>query len=258
MNEDLIYKYVPFSVNSLKLLIKGELWFGFPKNLNDPYEGEFLVKKYNNIPRKSLVEFFYEQHPDLCKNETKEAKVEKAIYDYSAFHKDVHAALKVRLKENYGVSSFSYDQKNILMWSHYSDSHKGFCIIFNKSKLLESLKYPWTEFYDVDYKPDLCVAELILEKEKIAFNNEKEILYRKLDIWLKENEARMIAIFTPNNLKRNIKFNKNCVKGIIIGENMLVDNRDTLQALIQNDPKYKEVKFYTAIKNLTKKEMEII
>ena len=257
MNKDLIYKYVPFSVNSLKLLIKGELWFGFPKNLNDPYEGEFLVKQYNSIPRKSLVEFFYEQNPELCKEETVKSKVEKVIYDYSEFHKDVHTTLKVRLRENYGVASFSYDKNSILMWSHYSDSHKGFCIIFNKTELLESVKYPWAEFYDVVYKPNLCVSELILEKEKIAFNNEKEILYRKLDIWVKENETRMIAIFTPNNFKRNIKFNKSCVKGIILGENMLDDNRETLQELIQNDSEYKDVKFHTAIKNLTKKEMDI-
>lgn len=257
MNKDLIYKYVPFSVNSLKLLIKGELWFGFPKGLNDPYEGEFLVKKYSSIPRKSLIRFFYEQNPELCKDESIDFKVEEAIFDNSSFYKDVHTTLKIRLKEYYGVASFSYDQKNILMWSHYSDSHKGFCIIFNKKELLETIKYPWTEFYDVDYKPDLCVAELILEKEKIAFNNEKKILYRKLDIWKKENEARMIAIFTPNNFNRNIKFNKNCIKGIIIGENMLIDNKNTLQALIQNDTEYKNVKFHTAIKNLSKKEMEI-
>ncbi len=257
MEDELIYKYVPFSINSLKLLIKGELWFGFPKNLNDPYEGEFLIKEYYNIPQNSLIEFYYKNHPELLNGESIETKLDNILLNYSVFHNDVHAILKGRLKEHYGVSSFSYDQKSILMWSHYSDSHKGFCIIFNKKELLESLKYPFTDFYDIDYKPNLCTAELMLEQKKIGYKNEKEVLYRKLDIWQGEQETRMIAFFKPDNLRRNIKFNKSCIKGIITGENISDDDKYTLQKLVENDSEFVNVKFYSATKNLKNKTMDI-
>ena len=42
-----IFKYIPFSINSLKILIKGELWLGYPESLNDPFEGDFTIENIN-------------------------------------------------------------------------------------------------------------------------------------------------------------------------------------------------------------------
>ncbi|WP_349393654.1 DUF2971 domain-containing protein, partial [Clostridium perfringens] len=36
------------------------------------------------------------------------------------------------------ICSFSECKDNILMWSHYSNCHKGFCIEYDFSKLIKS------------------------------------------------------------------------------------------------------------------------
>lgn len=257
MSKKLIYKYLPFSINSLKILIKGELWFGLPKNLNDPFEGEFTTKEYSHLPSAGLIEFFYEQNKELLNVRAIKDKIDKIKTDNSEFHKDVYFILKKRLKEHYGLSSFSYIPNSILMWSHYANAHKGFCIAFDKGQLLETLKYPWKDFYNVDYKPNLFEAELILKKNKIAYRHEKEILYRKLNIWRREKEARIIAIFKNSDSQRNLGFDKSCIKRIIFGENIAKDDKNTLKTLIENDSKYSNLEFYTAIKNMSKQKMKI-
>ena len=109
----LIYKYLPLSVNSLKILIKGELWFGLPKNLNDPYEGEFITKEYIQLPASGLLEFFYEQNTELLDSKTLKDKIAEIKNNPSIFHSDLYSILKKRLKEHYGLSSFSYISNSI-------------------------------------------------------------------------------------------------------------------------------------------------
>lgn len=248
---------MPFSVSSLKILINGELWFGLPKNLNDPYECEFIIKEYDNIPLTDLIEFFYETMPEFLESDSIKTRINKILSDYSIFHQDVHKYLRYRLEKFYGLTSFTYDKDNILMWSHYADSHKGFCLAFDKNELFESLRFPWKEFYDVDYKPNLITAELDITESSFEIKNEKNILCRKLDIWKKENELRLIT-FNFKSSKRNIAFDKKCIKGIIIGENMNSNDELTIQNIIGNDSQLSEIIIQKAVKDLGKKTMKII
>lgn len=257
MKSTLIYKYLPFSTYLFKILINGELWFNLPKNLNDPFEGEFSIKKYSQLPQISLVKFFYKQNRGPLHLKSITDKLQEIKKDPSIFHKDLYFILKQRLKDNFGVSSFSYIPTSILMWSHYSDSHKGICLGFDKEMLLKTLKYPWKDIYDVDYKSKLCEAELILENKTIGYKNEKEILFRKNCIWKYEKEIRIIAFFKDAQSSRNIQFDKRCINRVILGENSNIDDNKTLQMLIENDPNYSNVAFYTAIKNIENQKMNL-
>jgi hypothetical protein len=259
MNKKLIYKYLPFSVNSLKLLIKGELWFGIPSNLNDPYEGEFTIKPYNSLPRKTLIEFFYEEHIELLNGISIEEKLKEVEENNQLFHDDLHRELRKRLKKCYGVTSFSYLNDDILMWSHYSDSHKGFCIEFDKRILHNTLKFPkdWLSFHDIDYKPYLVEAELIIERDKIGYKNERDILLRKLNVWKREHEMRIFTIFHETSKNRNIRFDKKSIKGIILGERMSGDDKKTLKEIINNDSAFSNVSFYSASKDFNKLKMQL-
>lgn len=255
-----IFKYLPFSSNSLKILINGELWLGLPKNLNDPFECEFLIKTYNSLPRKGIIEFIYNRNPELLNKKTLEEKILEISLDRNVFHTDFHFLLKKTLKEKYGVTSFSYVKDDILMWAHYADGNKGFCIVFDKYLLLETLKYPkeWINFNEVIYKPKLVEAELLIDKNSISFKNAKEILVSKLNVWKRENETRLFTIFPNSTASRSIKFDKKCIKGLIFGENMHVHDKETIKNLIKNDSAYSKVCFYNANKDFNKRKMQII
>jgi len=96
-----LYRYVPYNDNSLSMLINKEIWCPKAKTLIDPFEFQFNLTKtsLNGIPidQDSLEE---------AKNQVREL----------------------------GVVCLSEVNDNILMWSHYTQGHTGFCIEFERTK----------------------------------------------------------------------------------------------------------------------------
>jgi len=114
------------------------------------------------------------------------------------------------IDKQYRVGSLCTDYKNRLMWSHYADGHKGFCIEYDFNKACEALK-------------ELVVLPVVYSKErikfpwKVAFATDKEdkkikreaaytmllSLLTKDEVWSYESEWRIITL--NNNEIRNIK-----------------------------------------------------
>lgn len=114
------------------------------------------------------------------------------------------------IDRQYRVGSLCTDYKNCLMWSHYAEGHKGFCIEYDFSKSGEELK-------------ELLILPVVYSKERIKFpwrvafatNKENERIKReaaytmllslltKDEVWSYENEWRIIALNTNeiNNIK---------------------------------------------------------
>ena len=146
------------------------------------------------------------------------------------------------------------------MWSHYTNSHKGFCVCFGKTLLNKTLRYPsfmLTGFDDIKYYKKLPEAEIIIEKERIGFTNEKSILLQKLLPWKYERETRLLAFYKNPSNERSIGFDKECVTGIIFGERMAFEDRNTVKNIIKNDKNYSHVKFYEASKDFKTLKMKI-
>ena len=138
-NENHIFKFMPFGVNALKTLIKNELWFGSPQNLNDPFESHFEIEfKGGDLPTYEILTKYYEEELQISN-----ALKDKLMYcsiDINYFLKDIKEAILKSLKEKSGICSFSKSYLNTKMWSHYADSHKGICLIFDKKILLNNFK----------------------------------------------------------------------------------------------------------------------
>ena len=84
--------------------------------------------------------------------------------------------MKHRLHEKYGVLCFSKDWSNPLLWSHYSDKHRGLCLGFD----IED-----SEAQDVEY----------VEKPlKMRFTSQlaRHLLLIKYLAWKYEEEVRVI------------------------------------------------------------------
>ena len=98
----LLFKYRAFNKSSIELLVNRELWFAKPETLNDPFECQLSYERVLEAVwnKKEIAE----QQQNNLKDE-----------------------LDKRLSE-LGICSFSRTRKNQLMWSHYSDEHRGFCI----------------------------------------------------------------------------------------------------------------------------------
>jgi hypothetical protein len=92
-----LYKYVRYYEHSLSILKNKSIWFSAAECLNDPFEFGFYCPEMhiNGVP------------------------IDAASFENA-----------VRTMKRMGVLSLSEINDNILMWSHYSESHTGFCIEF--------------------------------------------------------------------------------------------------------------------------------
>jgi len=109
------------------------------------------------------------------------------------------------------VTCFSKTYSNTLMWSHYADHHKGFCLEFNGSMEPQAI-------LDRGIATILCVNYDDTELITVNYNEAKdrgvvELFTRKSPDWRYEEEVRVI-IMDDNGLQ---KFNKQFLTGIIVG-----------------------------------------
>lgn len=86
-------------------------------------------------------------------------------------------------------SNFPLSKDAILMWSHYADSHKGFCVMFS-DKILKS---DAQDFVKMEAK---YIKEQVEIDQTIAYSPESNdellrIIEHKSDIWERESEVRL-------------------------------------------------------------------
>lgn len=167
-----LYKYKSFDGNSLNLLNEDILHLSNPNDFNDPFDCSLTVsiKELGNISflqnmdmiigkLDSESKFTYEEKEKLKKSETiiydlsklfaekyrietitgenvepKEfAKITSEISD--KLFNEIFSNLGDDLNSKMFITCFSETNKSILMWSHYSDHHKGFCIEYDFKEL---------------------------------------------------------------------------------------------------------------------------
>ena len=102
--------------------------------------------------------------------------------------------------DDYGICSFSKSFKNVLLWSHYSDNHKGVCLAFdlNNDKIVFADKY--LEKYDLIYNDNydgftLGEVEYSADLPNVDSDSEEnalKIFFTKSKLWEYENEIRAI------------------------------------------------------------------
>ena len=99
------------------------------------------------------------------------------------------------LREHYsrGVFCFSKDGKNMLMWSHYGDEHKGICIGYsNDRKPTPNIRPVIYGKYGVIKTSSLYKAFVKNDKDEQT-TIENEILLKKSSAWRYEKEYRLIS-----------------------------------------------------------------
>jgi hypothetical protein len=138
--------------------------------------------------------------------------------------------IRKNINENIGILSLSKINDNILMWSHYSDSHMGFVVGFD-----ESHEFFRKQLYD---RPDSGVLkDVIYSNEPIVVQLEnislpEELLYTKKTDWQYEREIRIVRelqFADKKDLPKNIylfKIPENAIKEVIFGakcESSMID-----------------------------------
>lgn len=209
-----LYKYVSLSGTlgneldeiKLKTLENNELFLASNLSFNDPYDcainmnisnelkGVFKamctnqLKSYSN--RKDRRESKAKLHQLLKKSDKEADKLAKEIQqNWETF------------RETIGVCCLSSNYTSQLMWSHYTNSYKGFCIGYDTHKLYES-----TSLIPVIYSEELTSLKSYIDFNIIDGINEKpnyelagiHCISKKSPVWEYEHEWRIIDTIEGN------------------------------------------------------------
>ena len=220
-----IYKYT--DVASLKLIIENStLKFSKPSDFNDPFDCNLTIDTENTT--KEIDDYIDLLRRKKNLNSAQIKILKQKYHNPKTLFELTNKSIK-QSKENIGATCFSKLFDNILMWSHYSDKHKGVCLKFD---LLA----------DVEFFIDSLVVEYHHECPKYNYIKNREglgqFLFRTKSIdWTYENEIRVV--------KRGhgfYKFNKDSLVEIIFGAKTPNSERNEIIKLI-NELKYDNIVF---------------
>lgn len=236
-----IFKYRAFNKSSIELLVNRELWFANPETLNDPFECQMIM-------------------PEMLKSIWRHHEISEIEQD------NIKKFLSERIDE-IGVCSFSQIRQNQLMWAHYADEHKGFCIGFSEDILKKNIHPVHSQV--VKYESDLPykgVIERIKQFEKhpppdkklcnsahsIASDILSSVIGVKYTNWHYEKEVRLIKMKFGA-----YKFEPSSVVSIAFGLRMSKRDKSTLKKIL-SAPEWSHLLWFNAQKLPDKLGLEFI
>lgn len=248
-DDEYFYFYKHFSINKKKEIFQIFETFEFryksPLEFNDPFDCHFSMDfNLDGFTKERFIKFIQskatEQELNLYNDNWDEHKERCFMSVQNACNKSKYLEIFRKL---WGVVCFNNNPLNLLMWSHYTDSHKGFSIEFKfpKSEIFMPLPITYTDTYPI-IKSDWDEAEFKDPIKSQAEMINKGLLTKSSD-WFYEKEFRLI-----NGSLGNSKFDPNLFSSVIMGVGMSNPDKNTLrQSLDKMNSKHGlKVKAYQA------------
>lgn len=279
-----LYKYRPASDYAIKNLITDTVWLNKPSEYNDPFEFvEYLdINKLRtsivNLMKEEIIENLVKDNyvPNEIINTARNSNSTRNIFNYILEKKvnlnseqineinkisdnllkeniiDIQVSKLKSLQDKMKVCSFCESPKQLLMWSHYADSHQGFCVEYNIGKwdnndIRKKLMYP------VNYTSDFFdfTNHLINRIEHSDFNNLYPIISgstKSLE-WEYEKEWRLIFAIGDSFPSQNYPLN--CQTKVYIGSRMCKKKRTEIIEICE----IRKIKVYDAVPSNDKYEI---
>ncbi len=250
-DQSIIYKYRNWDdPNQKDVLLNNELFFASPGEINDPFDFQAtpdLRLLDSNDKRIQFINKMLDDYIDMYKilgknvedikrNLSREMSnsIEKIQDEYDAVNRNW-------TNNRFGIISFSYRWDSILMWSHYSNNHKGFCVGFNKEKILNcgqigsaGLVNYLDEFPSIDPIGSDQIKEITLKTHTKARDWKYEEEYRVTNLW----------DTTPSIDDRKLRFSEDFIEEIFLGFSIDDASKSEISkiAVKKNIPLYQIIK----------------
>ena len=223
-----LYKFYAYYENSLSVLINRTVWSAKPDSFNDPFDCKIPFNNYINLQE---LEHFLPRYKNFKGISEKQLEEEmKKIRDSrgqvdAEFSKIWSIVLQASDDQlgNSGVFCLSQYNTNILMWSHYADNHKGFCIEFVRSSQNDLGDYEKTR--RVRYRPDYpSISPLSTDAFDLKF-------FTKALDWKYEKEWRLVN--EEGNIEKPLPGD---ISAIIFGLRMAERHKETIKNIMTDIP----------------------
>jgi len=193
-----------------QILTTGQLFFAETPRLNDPFDPlpQCLASAPPDELRKLLHLAIADAYPGLSASEKERREEEMMQPGVLAGIDDIVRDLLNRG----GVACFSEVNDEILMWSHYTNGHRGICLEFEK----DLLDAEWSRFHGVRrvlYSDDLPAFDPTLPGIERTIRR----ILTKYSGWKYEKEWRAMNVPEKGPGSANINFPPDSLTALIFG-----------------------------------------
>lgn len=175
-NGGIVYSFRRVSVYALSDLIANSITVTHPSQMNDPFDSLFTLWASE------------ENLKNTCKGESHIPTFSESFNFY-------------RIRSFVGNNTLTSDDRlvrNIIMWSHYADDHKGYCIKYRLSK--HFIKKSDDGTFKHHYLRRICYVP---QKEIVSVNRSNmttnELFTTKSNQWSREHEVRLVSYDSSHN-----------------------------------------------------------
>jgi hypothetical protein len=249
---EFLYKFFSFDSGDYALsnLKESSFYMKPMSDFNDPFEGRTLpnIPAYSELLGPQYLEIITKliKFEMLLPTQSLECRQENYYAAYETIRQYFEGYLFPQLKRqfvSYGITCFSKLQEglihplaNPLMWSHYADGFKGFCVEYKLTQLIESLSEYDVHVAEVTYsyeRPQINMIEFLRDFGNFD-NNPKEhsltkFLATKNVHWKYENELRFIS---RRICRASVPYNSHCINRVIVSELAMETNINKLKSVL--------------------------
>lgn len=249
------YRYVSLDVKSDEsieklrdVIVNSHLWLSSKEGFNDPFDTQAKTVILGNPQqlRNKLNKSYKQLAPDVSGIKRKEA-INKLMANQSDMLERVSKAVADSLNK-VGACCFTSDPRNLLMWSHYANHHKGIILQFEVAKDTNTFLKTITVDYVEDYPIVNWANETAKEISKAFLNKHKS--------WKYEDESRIIH---PEGANTSLAFKPEALTAVILGCKASQATKDKVKELLVEriDKNISPVKTYSALRHDSKYKIVI-
>lgn len=164
-----------------KILENNSLWFSNPEDFNDPFDCQIVAD--GNNTQEELEVLIRKTVPTPISEAQITLLAKDAANTPGKWQNILNNSIKNIMARN-GVCCFAGNESNLLMWSHYSNSHKGVCLKFDALKDPDFFVFP----LPVNYQSDYPHYNHLQNNQDII----KSLVLTKSNHWKYEEEQRVL------------------------------------------------------------------
>jgi len=239
-----LYHYYRVTEHTEAIFTKNEIYFASPLNYNDPFDTKIAYIFYGPHQNKAeyLAKLCKRYYPGKSTKEIREFANKPSMH--KVFVNRASSSADKNLREHVGIFCLSEINNNTLMWSHYTDSHKGFCLEFSTR----------TSFFQktskIIYQKELPIYNIL--KEPLGYERTR-LLFIKANDWAYEKEWRLLNFGIGPGI---YKFPSEALTGIIFGCRITPENKEKIiNWCRQRNPK---PQLYDAVPKKTEYGLDIV
>lgn len=241
----IVYKFRDWGSRYHSILLTDKtLYFPQPSTLNDPFDVA-LHYRYDLMSDEDRRNYISESaslcYPELS-GEDLRLKVEEGIEcsKSDGFHAHQMKVVREHADSAFGIFSTASCWKNNLLWSHYSCSHRGFCVGLDLESLLSHFGEQYTERFLIwPEKVNYVLNPNIHPSQMDRVRQTEVLLTTKSCVWKYEEEIRFLLVLSSGNKspltpeERHIPIPESAICEVVLGWKISREHKHAIEEALR-------------------------